>query len=291
MLVFFFFFFQAEDGIRDYKVTGVQTCALPISITVFNARGQEFVHVKDPVLGDVPTRDVNESQLKHGLAGQGVTTVRELQSGDLIEAFMPIWSPQGDAPPRVVGVVVVATHVAERLEARVRGISQAFQEYKQLKLLKTPIKGIYILLFLLMTLIVVFSFAWFGLYLARGITGPIAELAEGTREVAAGNLAYKVPTRGDDEIGVLVESFNRMTDDLSMSKRQLEEAYLDLQDKHTELEDRRRYIETVLEAVTTGVVSFDPLGRVTTINRAAERMFGLDANASVGRLVEDVFGS
>src|SRR3989454_2354146 len=129
------------------------------AITVFNARGQEFVYVKDPVLGDVPTRDVNESQLKHGLAGQEVTTVRELQSGDLIEAFMPIWSPQGDAPPRVVGVVVVATHVAERLEARVRGISQAFQEYKQLKLLKTPIKGIYILLFLLMTLIVVFSFA------------------------------------------------------------------------------------------------------------------------------------
>src|SRR6266436_10019423 len=71
------------------------------ALTVFNAQGQEFVHVKDPVLGDVPTRDVNESQLKHGLAGQEVTTVRELQSGDLIEAFMPIWSPQGDAPPRV----------------------------------------------------------------------------------------------------------------------------------------------------------------------------------------------
>src|SRR5207302_69253 len=73
------------------------------AITVFNARGQEFVHVKDPVLGDVPTRDVNESQLKHGLAGQEVTTVRELPSGDLIEAFMPIWSPQGASPPRVIG--------------------------------------------------------------------------------------------------------------------------------------------------------------------------------------------
>ena len=95
-----------------------------------------------------------------------------------------------------------------------RGISQAFLEYKQLKLLKNPIKGIYILLFLLMTLIVVFSFTWFGLHLARGITGPIEQLAEGTREVAAGNLAYKVQTRGDDEIGMLVESFNRMTDDL-----------------------------------------------------------------------------
>ena len=258
------------------------------AITVFNARGREVVYVTDPVLGDVPTREVNESQLKHGLAGQEVTTVRELQSGDLIEAFMPIWSPHGNVPRHVAGVVVVATHVAERLEARVRGISQAFQEYKQLKLLKTPVKGIYILLFLLMTLIVVFSFAWFGLYLARGITGPIAELAEGTREVAAGNLSYKVQACADDELGALVESFNRMTDDLAESKRRLEEAYLDLSDKHTELEDRRRYTETVLETLSSGVVSCDPLGRLTTINRAAARMFGV-SEAAVGQLLEEVF--
>jgi two-component system nitrogen regulation sensor histidine kinase NtrY len=258
------------------------------AITVFNAQGQEVVHVKDPVLGDQPTRDVNESQLKRALAGQEVTTVRELPSVDLIEAFMPIWSQRGGAEPRVAGVIVVATHVSERLEARVRSISQAFQEYKQVKLLKTPIKGIYILLFLLMTLIVVFSFAWFGLYLARGITGPIAELAEGTREVAAGHLSYKVQARADDELGVLVQSFNRMTDDLAESNRRLEEAYLDLSDKHTELEDRRRYTETVLEALSSGVASFDPLGRLTTINRAAARMFGVTEGA-VGRLLEEVF--
>src|SRR5205814_8376084 len=147
----------------------------------------------------------------------------------------------------------------------------------------------YILVFMRLTRIVVFSFTWFGLYLARGITDPIAELAEGTREVAAGNLRYKVKARADDEIGVLVDSFNRMTDDLSESKRRLEEAYLDLQDKHTELEDRRRYIETVLEAVTTGVVSLDALGRVTTLNRAAARMFGLSEAAAIGRLLEEVF--
>src|SRR5207253_5550806 len=92
------------------------------------------------------------------------------------------------------------------------------------------------------------------LYLARGITGPIAELAEGTREVAAGNLSYKVQARADDELGALVASFNRMTDDLGESNRRLEEAYLDLSDKHTELEDRRRYIETVLETLSSGVV-------------------------------------
>src|ERR1041384_6498801 len=82
-----------------------------------------------------------------------------------------------------------------------------------------------------------------------------------------------------------------MTDDLAESKRRLEGAYLDLQDKHTELEERRHYIETVLEAITTGVVSFDPDGRVTTINRAATRMLGIDEAASVGRPVGAVFTS
>ena len=266
------------------------------TITVFKANGQEVVEVKDPGLGDVPTRDGSEGQLRRGLTGQVVTTVRELPSGDLVEAVVPVWMPR---PPgtaaigerRVAGVVVVGTHVSERLEAKIRGISQAFKEYKQLRLLKNPIKGIYILLFLLLTLIIVFSFTWFGLYLARGITGPIEQLAEGTREVAAGNLSYKVQARADDEIGTLVDSFNHMTGDLSESKRRLEEAYLDLQDKHTELEDRRRYIETVVEAITTGVVSLDPESRLTTLNRAAARMFGLEGTATVGRPLDEVFAS
>ena len=266
------------------------------TLTVFKANGQEVVHVKDPGLGDVATRDVSESQIRRGLTGQEVTTVRELSSGDLVEALVPIWSPRPSGAASVgerqpTGVVVVGTHVSERLEAKIRGISQAFQGYKQIRLLKNPIKGIYILLFLLLTLIIVFSFTWFGLYLARGITGPIEQLAEGTREVAAGNLSYKVQARADDELGVLVQSFNRMTDDLSESKRRLEEAYLDLQDKHTELEDRRRYTETVLEAVTTGVVSFDPENRLTTMNRAAARMFGLDGAATVGRPLDEIFAS
>jgi two-component system nitrogen regulation sensor histidine kinase NtrY len=257
------------------------------AVTVMTVAGKELAHARDPALADLPLR-LGETQLKRGLSGHDVTSVREAESADLIDAVTPIWVER-DGKRVVEGLVVVSTHVPERLEAKVRGISQAFQEYKQLRLLKTPIKVNLILFFVLITLIVVFCFTWFGLYLARGITGPIEQLVEGTHEVAAGNLSYKVQARADDEIGVLVDSFNRMTDDLSLSKRQLEEAYLDLQDKHTELEERRRYIETVLEAITTGVVSFDAVGRLTTINRAAARMFGLSEDESAGRLLEEVF--
>ncbi|MEK7878754.1 MAG: ATP-binding protein, partial [candidate division NC10 bacterium] len=152
-----------------------------------------------------------------------------------------------------------------------------------------PIKGVYILLFLLMTLIIVFSVTWFGLYLARGITVPIQLLAEGTREVAAGNLKYRVNVRANDEIGILVDSFNRMTGDLGQSKEKLETAYLDLQAKHGELEERRRYTETILQAVATGVVSLDPAGRLTTVNGAAARMLGLPAEGAVGHPYREIF--
>src|SRR5216117_1751571 len=134
-----------REALAAYLVEQQEQLGLA-ALTVFAASGQELVHVKDSGLADLPTRDVNESQLRLGLGGQAVTTVRELSSGDLIEAIVPVVSR--DPNRRVVGAVVVGTHVTERLEAKIRGIEQSFQEYKQLKLVKNPVKGIYILLFL-----------------------------------------------------------------------------------------------------------------------------------------------
>jgi two-component system, NtrC family, nitrogen regulation sensor histidine kinase NtrY len=258
-------------------------------ITIFTPQGRELAHVKNPALrASIIASDTNREHLRQALAGHEITTVYELDNGDMIQALVPVRDAEGGG---VAAAMMVAIHVPQRLEARLRGISQAFQEYKQLKLLKNPIKGIYILLFMLMTLIIVFSATWFGLYLARGITDPIQMLAEGTREVAAGNLKYKVEVRADDEIGILVDSFNRMTGDLAASQSKLEETYRDLQAKHTEVEQRRRYTETVLETVATGVVSLDPTGRVTTINGAAERMLGLPGSLIQAKAAAAVFRS
>jgi two-component system, NtrC family, nitrogen regulation sensor histidine kinase NtrY len=257
------------------------------TITVFNAQG-ERLHVKNrALLASIASSETNHEHVRQALGGNEITTVHEMDNGDMIQAVVPVRDPgQGVAAALVVGI-----HVPHRLEARLRDISQAFQEYKQLKLLKNPIKGIYILLFLLMTLIIVFSATWFGLYLARGITDPIGKLAEGTREVAAGNLQYKVEVRADDEIGILVDSFNQMTGDLAASQSKLEETYRDLQAKHDEVEQRRRYTATVLETVATGVVSLDQEGHVTTINGAAERMLGLPAAQIQGMTAAQAFRS
>ena len=248
------------------------------AVTVFNRGGVAVVHAKDPGLASVLTRSVNREQLRQALAGQEMTTVHELEQGDMIQAIVPIRGEKS-----VVGTLVVGSYVPQRLETRLRGISQAFQDYKQSKLLKQPLKGTYILIFSFLTLLIVFSATWFGLYLARGITEPVQMLAEGTRAVAAGNLDYRVQVRADDEIGVLVDSFNRMTADLASSQTKLRETYRDLQAKHEEVEQRRHYTETVLEAVATGVLSLDPAGHITTINGAAERMLGVTGATALGQ--------
>src|SRR3972149_6132454 len=169
--------------------------------------------------------------------------------------------------------------IPEGLSARVGEVTRGVNEYQQLKMLKNPIKGIYIMLFLMVTLVIIFAAVWVGIYLARGITVPIQQLAEGTRAVAAGNLAFRVDAKADDEIGILVNSFNKMTEDVRQSKAELESANLDLQRSNVELDQRRAYMETVLENIATGVLSLDRQGMITTINPAAIHILGLEGRS------------
>ena len=121
-------------------------------------------------------------------------------------------------------------------------ISKTSEEYKQLSLLKNPIKLSYIMTLFIITLLIIFSATWFGLYLAKGITVPIQDLAEATRKIAQGNLDHQIDIVADDEIGVLVDSFNQMTKDLKISSKR--------SSRPTSIwSSGRKYMETVLRNV------------------------------------------
>ena len=120
----------------------------------------------------------------------------------------------------------------------------------------------------LMTLILLFVSSWVAIYLARGIATPIKALAEASDEIARGNLAHRVTTIADDELALLAESFNQMT-------AQLEENRSSIEASAAELRDRRNYIETVLQSLSTGVISIDENDCVTTLNASASRILGL----------------
>src|SRR5207248_7534113 len=127
----------------------------------------------------------------------------------------------------------------------------------------------------LMTLLLLFAAAWIATYLARGNAKPIQALAEASNEIARGNLEHRVATIADDELALLANSFNQMTTQLAENRRKIEAGATELRDKNLALEERRNYIETVLESLSTGVISLDEQDRMTTINAAAVEILKL----------------
>jgi two-component system nitrogen regulation sensor histidine kinase NtrY len=127
----------------------------------------------------------------------------------------------------------------------------------------------------LLTLILLFVSNWVAIYLARGIATPIKALAEASNEIARGNLSYRVTTFAEDELALLAHSFNQMTAQLEENRKRIEAGAGELREKNLALEERRDYIETVLQSLSTGVISLDEADRVTTINAAAVQMLSV----------------
>jgi two-component system, NtrC family, nitrogen regulation sensor histidine kinase NtrY len=207
------------------------------------------------------------------------------RGGELLRGAAPIRGAGG----RVVGVVVASDYLTGDLAARSRRMTAAFEDYRQLRVLKAPLFGVYVSFFLMVTLMILVGATWMGLYLAKRITRPVQLLAEAAREIGAGHLDHRVERETEDEFGSLVEAFNGMAEELAAGRRELERAALDLERKHLEGEGRRRYIETILERIATGVISVDESGRLSTVNDAARRLLGLGP-AEIGRPASGVLG-
>ena len=205
--------------------------------------------------------------------------------GELVRGGAPV---REAGTNRLVGVVIASDHLSNELTTHFRRITDQYQDYKQLQVLRRPLQGVYLSLFLMMTLMILVSATWMGLYLAKRITRPVQMLAAGAREIGAGHLDHRIEPETRDEFGSLVEAFNTMAGELAASRRKIERSRLDLETKNLQLDERRRYIETVLERIATGVVSIGPDGHIETINSAALRLLDLD-RAIVGAAAAEVF--
>jgi two-component system, NtrC family, nitrogen regulation sensor histidine kinase NtrY len=205
--------------------------------------------------------------------------------GDLVRAASTIHTGDG----RLTGVVVASEYLSGDLAKRSRQMTKAYEDYNQVRVLKQPLAGVYLSFFLTLTLMILVGATWMGLYLAKRITRPVQLLATAAREIGAGHLDHRVVPETTDEFGSLIEAFNSMAGDLAASRRRLERSAVDLERRHQEVEGRRRYVETILERVATGVISVDGAGRIGTVNNAAARLLGVDKSVS-GRPVSAVFG-
>lgn len=143
----------------------------------------------------------------------------------------------------------------------------------------------------LMTLMLLFASSWVAIHLARGIATPIKALAEASKEIARGNLSHRVTTIAEDELALLAHSFNQMTAQLEDNRSRIEAGSAALREKNLTLEERRDYIETILQSLSTGVVSLDEDDCVTTINAAASRMLRLSSVPVNERKLENLMGT
>jgi two-component system nitrogen regulation sensor histidine kinase NtrY len=262
----------------EYGVGGVEVYSTTKELLTRAVDSRIPLHILDN-----PDNRVVEKALSNGEYNESHIT----DSGDLIRAAVTIPSVKGAR--EVDGVVIVDTYLPESLVTKMKRVVQSYKDYKEAKAYKNPVKAQYIALVLGIGLVIILSGTWFGFQIAKGITVPIQKLAEGTKAVAAGDLNFRITAKGTDEIGVLVDSFNRMTQDLKFSKAELEQANASLQHSNIELDRRRAYIETVLDNIGSGVLSVDARDRIATFNRSAERILSLKAEEIRGLSLIDVF--
>jgi len=243
------------------------------TVELFSPDGQPFVVAFNQHVPTGVTIKPEPEFLNRALRGLEVTRTQIFGDADVIRGGVPIYA----ADRRILGVVVVDYYVPKSISKRAVQISQSYEQYKYLSFLKTPVKNSYLLTMLLMTLVIIFAATWCGIYLSKSITVPIQKLAQGTHEVAQGNWDYKIEAGGDDEIGVLMNSFNQMTGDLKKIK--------------LELERRGKVVQTLLANIAAGVVSVDPAGMITTWNKAAEQILGVKAERALGKHYREIFRS
>jgi two-component system nitrogen regulation sensor histidine kinase NtrY len=218
--------------------------------------------------------------------GQNWSLERLPSGGELLRGSAPIRSSP-DAPP--TGVVIASVYLTDELARHSARIVEAYEDYTQLHALRQPLEGVYLSFFLGLTLLILISATWMGLFLAKRITRPVQRLAAGAREIGAGHLDHRIEPDTHDEFGALVEAFNTMAGELASSQQRLDRSRHDLERKSLEADARRRYLETILERIATGVVCFDAQGHVSVVNPVARRLLALDADA-LGAPAATVFG-
>ena len=159
---------------------------------------------------------------------------------------------------------------------------QAVAEYQRLSRNRRGLEISFALIFATVALLVLSAAVLIGLVIANQIARPIAHLMRAAERVRAGDLSVRVPeTTTGDEVAELSRAFNRMTGQLGAQRSELMDAY-------GQLDERRRFTETVLAGVSAGVIGLDSMGRIELPNRAADELLGLDLQAKIGQKLAEI---
>jgi len=257
----------------------------PDSIAFIDGNGNQLLARRGPRLQSISLPEVpTEAMRQAALQDESEIISLKTAVGELILAIVPVDLPHYYRQPAfLVTSLLIPTAKLERMQT----VSDGITGYRQLVILKAPIKLSLIIMMLIITLLILFGAIWFGFYIARSLTVPINKLALATRRVADGDLDFVIEKESDDEMGLLVDSFNSMTADIRASNEKLSVAHSALQESNLISEQQRRYLETILENVAAGVIALDENNKITTINKFAEELLHIKSGRLIGKDFHD----
>jgi len=206
--------------------------------------------------------------IKDAFHGKEGTEVISRDTGDIIRAAVPDRSKGS--------VIVVELVLPLPFSEKTEKIQSLYEDYLKLESFKEPLRLNYILILGFLTLMIVFTGLWVSLKISQGITIPIQSLAMATEKVASGDLNVQVDVKSEDEVGLLINSFNQMVKQLKEGKDSLEKAYI-------ESDRRRLYLENILENINSGVIFLDNTGRILTINKSACSILNIKQEDVIGK--------
>ncbi len=180
-----------------------------------------------------------------------------------------------------MGYLLAGRIVPDDFQERIREIAAQTAAYESQRQHLRTYKNQMLATLMLFTILLMFSATWAAFFLSKQITVPIQALAQATQEIIEGNYETRVVVQANDELEILVRSFNRMTEQLGDSRRQIDVFTQNLQQAVQELERRRTLMETILENIPTGVISVDETETIRRVNPAAVRMFGEGSRQAV----------
>lgn len=204
---------------------------------------------------------LNDEAIQRAQRGTFEVLLEEREASSFVRGYLAFRAGKPEE------VIVLSQRVPPEVTQLLQQVTDSYREYEQLKLYRDPLKTGYRMMLAMITGLLLFSAIWLAFYIARELSGPIQRLARGTEEVAKGNLDVHIRGASDDELGQLVTSFNRMTSDLSASRR--------------ESEQHRAYLETILGRLAVGVVALDVKRTITSCNAAARRILNIAAHRTV----------
>lgn len=178
--------------------------------------------------------------------------------------------------------LIVGRAIDPTVLSHVAATQGATKQFEQLEKERSRFQVSFALSFVLVAMLLLLTAVWVGLHVANGLSEPISRLIAATERVRAGDLTVQVaPSSKNDEVDVLGRAFNRMTDQLQSQRNELLQANM-------QVDERRRFIETVLTGVSAGVVGLDRHGQIELANRRASELLGVELDQFIGHDMAEI---